>query len=178
MFRNSSPLTGCLWRHCHSESCKWGCHILWLRRLYFIDNYFKICKQSRSLVRSDSFNTSPFLFSQRPGWCWKGCQVCTEGLFIWLGKAHSLTGREVLCCLEAGITILAKFGTPTKGSFLYILCSLVSLRKGRVRICTHSTQNWNSLIWGAQKLLSEAPWVSAFRVSIASIYYALIRQPS
>lgn len=176
MFRNSSPLTGCLWRHCHSESCKWGCHILWLRRLYFIDNYFKICKQRVDLWLGQIPLTHHLSFSLRdPADAGK---VCTEGLFIWLGKAHSLTGREVLCCLEAGITILAKFGTATKGSFLYILCFLVSLRKVRVRICTHSTQNWNSLIWGAQKLLNEAPWVSAFRVSIASIYYALIRQSS
>lgn len=38
-------LKDCPWRHCHSESCKWGCHILWLRLLYFIENYFKNCKQ-------------------------------------------------------------------------------------------------------------------------------------
>lgn len=45
----NSSFTDCLWRHCHSESCKWGGHILWLRMLYFIGNYFKNCKQSGGL---------------------------------------------------------------------------------------------------------------------------------
>lgn len=146
MFRNSSPRTGCLWRHCHSESCKWGCHILWLRALYFID-YFKTFKHRVGLWLDLTPLTRRVSFSHRaPFPTETGCQVRTEDPFIWLWKARSFTGREVLLFyLEAMITNLAKFGEATKGSFLCIFCSLFSLRKGRVRICTHSTPNWNSL---------------------------------
>lgn len=54
-----------LWRHCHSESCKWECHILWLRRLYFIENYFKNCKQRIGLCLDVISKRHHFVFCHR-----------------------------------------------------------------------------------------------------------------
>lgn len=79
-------------RHCHSESCKWGCHILWLSSLYFIENCFKNCKQIVGLRKCITF---PFL--KQPQLLGRKIRMCSQGIFgIRTCKAHAFACWEGL----------------------------------------------------------------------------------
>lgn len=62
-----------------SESCKWGCHILWLRMLYCIENYFKNCKQRAGLCLHLTSKpvTLPFLTGNLL--MWREAGTCAGG---------------------------------------------------------------------------------------------------
>lgn len=107
-----------LWRHCHSESCKWGCHILWLRMLYFIENYFKNCKQRVGLCLDLTSKYITFPFPRDPTDAEGNWGVCREGPSgSELEKHEHLPAEECSSTERLWFAVFAKFGAEANSTF-------------------------------------------------------------
>lgn len=102
-----------------SESCKWGCHILWLRMLYCIENYFKNCKQRVGSLLTSDFQTHYFSFSHRdPADAEGSWDMCRgDPVCLSLRNAGTFASKGVSLSWEAVVPRACQCGAAANSTF-------------------------------------------------------------